>query len=77
MGYGPWDHKKLDTTEATEHDTYQNLMVTTYHKSKILTDTHTKRNPNTTLKLVINSQENKRGRKEKRPTKKNPKQSKQ
>ena len=62
--------KKLDTTEATEHDTYQNLMVTTYHKSKILTDTHTKRNPNTTLKLVINSQKNKRGRKEKRPTKK-------
>ena len=49
--------KKLDTTEATEHDTYQNLMVTTYHKSKILTDTHTKRNPNTTLKLVIKSQE--------------------
>ena len=49
-------------------------MVTAYHKSKILTDTHTKRNPNTTLKLVINPQENKRGRKEKRPTKKNLKQ---
>ena len=40
---GLWDHKKLDTTEVTEHDTYQNLMVTAYHKSKILTDTHTKK----------------------------------
>ena len=45
-------------------------------QKKPIIDTHTKRkrNPNTTLKIVIESQENKRGREEKRPTKTNPKQ---
>ena len=48
-------------------------MVTANQKSTI--DTHTKEsNPNTTLKIVIKSQENKRGREEKRTTKTNPKQ---
>ena len=52
---------------------YQYIMVTANQKSTMDTHTH-KRNPNTTLKLVNKSQENKREREEKRPTKTNPKQ---
>ena len=48
-------------------------MGTTNQKSAI--DTHKRNpNPNTTLKIDIKSQENKRGREEKRPLKTNPKQ---
>ena len=48
-------------------------MVTANQKSVIYTQKR-KRNPNTTLKIIIKSQENKRGKGEKRPTKTNPKQ---
>ena len=49
-------------------------MVTANQKSTLDTHTKIKRNRNTTLKLVIKSQENKRGREGKRPTETNPKQ---
>ena len=53
---------------------YLNLMITANQKSTIDKHTHKrKRNPNITLKLVIKSQENERGREE-RPTRTNPKQ---
>ena len=49
-------------------------MITANQKSTIDKHTHKrKRNPNITLKLVIKSQENERGREE-RPTRTNPKQ---
>ena len=55
---------------------YQNLMVTTNQKSAI--DTHTKkekRSPNTALKLLIKSQEERTKQEGKKtPTKTNPKQ---
>ena len=53
---------------------YQNLMITANQKSKIDTHTKRKRYQNITLNLVIKSQEYKRGKEEKRPTKTNPKQ---
>ena len=49
-------------------------MVTAKQKSTIDTHSKRKRNPNTTLKIVIKSQENKRGMEEKRPIKTNTKQ---
>ena len=52
---------------------YQNLMVAAKQKTTIHTQKR-KSNQNTTLKIVIKSQENTRGREEKRPTKTNPKQ---
>ena len=48
-------------------------MVTANQKSTIHTQKR-ESNPNTTLKIVTKSQENRRGREEKRPTKTNPKQ---
>ena len=47
---------------------YQNLMATANQKSTIDIHKKRKRNSNTTLKIVIKSQENKRGREEKRST---------
>ena len=64
--------QQLKTILFLYRQLYQNLMVTTNQKSAI--DRYTKKNPNTTLKLVIKLQENKRGREEKRPIKTNPKQ---
>ena len=65
--------QQLKTTLLTYRLPYQNLIVTTNQKSAI--DTHKRNpNPNTTLKIDIKSQENKRGREEKRPLKTNPKQ---
>ena len=49
-------------------------MVTMNQKSIIDVHTKRKKNPKTTLKIVFKSQENKRGREEKKPTKTNPKQ---
>ena len=46
---------------------YQNLMVTAHQNS--VTEKKRKRNPSTTLKKVIKSQEDKRGKEEKRPKK--------
>ena len=55
---------------------YQNLMVSRKQKSRTDTNTHKKRksNPNTTLKVVIKSQEKRTKREEKRTTETNPKQ---
>ena len=49
-------------------------MVTTNQKSTIDTHTNKRSNPNTTLKIVIKTQESKRRREEKIPIKTNPKQ---
>ena len=49
-------------------------MVTTNQKSIIDIHTNKKSNPNTTLKIVIKLQKNKRKKGEKRPIKTNPKQ---
>ena len=69
-------NKQLKTILHICRMLYQNLVGTTNQKSTI--DTHIlkkkKSNTNTTLKTVIKSQENKKGREEKSPTSTNPNQ---